>query len=35
MSIPTMILFKNGQPVEKWIGVQDNAVIESAFEKHA
>ena len=35
MSIPTMILFKDGQPVEKWIGVQDLGVIESAFEKHA
>lgn len=35
MSIPTMILFKNGQPVEKWIGVQDVATIEAAFAKHA
>ncbi len=34
MSIPTMILFKNGQPVEKWVGVQDVATIESAVEKH-
>lgn len=35
MSIPTMILFKNGQPVEKWVGVQDTATIESAVAKHA
>jgi thioredoxin 1 len=35
MSIPTMILFKDGQPVEKWVGVQDVSVLESAFAKHA
>lgn len=35
MSIPTMILFKDGQPVEKWVGVQDVATLEAAIEKHA
>lgn len=35
MSIPTMILFKDGQPVEKWVGVQEVATITSAIEKHA
>lgn len=35
MSIPTMILFKDGQPVEKWIGVQDVATLEAAIAKHA
>ena len=34
MSIPTMILFKDGQPVEKWVGVQDVATLESAIKKH-
>jgi thioredoxin 1 len=34
MSIPTMILFKNGQPVEKWVGVQEVATLEAAFTKH-
>ncbi len=35
MSIPTIILFKDGQPVEKWVGVQDVATLESAIAKHA
>lgn len=35
MSIPTMILFKNGQPVEKWVGVQEVSTLVSAIEKHA
>jgi thioredoxin 1 len=35
MSIPTMILFKDGQPVEKWVGVQDVSLLEAAFAKHA
>lgn len=34
MSIPTMILFKDGQPVEKWVGVQDVDTLVSAIEKH-
>lgn len=35
MSIPTMILFKDGQPVEKWVGTQDVATLEAAIAKHA
>ena len=35
MSIPTMILFKDGNPVEKWIGVQEVATIADAIAKHA
>lgn len=35
MSIPTIILFKDGQPVEKWIGVQDVPTLEAAINKHA
>lgn len=35
MSIPTMILFKEGQPVEKWVGAQDVSVLEAAIVKHA
>lgn len=35
MSIPTMILFKDGQPVEKWVGVQDVAELEDKIRKHA
>lgn len=35
MSIPTLILFKDGQPVEKWVGVQDVATLEGAIAKHA
>jgi thioredoxin 1 len=34
MSIPTMILFKDGKPVEKFIGVQEIDVLVSAIEKH-
>ncbi len=35
MSIPTIIIFKDGQPVEKFVGVQDIATLESAITKHA
>ncbi len=35
MSIPTMILFKDGQPVEKWVGVQEVTTLVEAIEKHA
>ncbi len=35
MSIPTMILFKDGQPVEKWVGAQDVSVLDAAISKHA
>ena len=34
MSIPTIIVFKDGQPVEKFVGVQDVATLESAIAKH-
>ncbi len=34
MSIPTMILFKDGQPVEKWVGAQDVSILEAAIAKH-
>ena len=35
MSIPTIIVFKDGQPVEKFVGVQDVATLEAAIAKHA
>jgi thioredoxin 1 len=34
MSIPTIIVFKDGQPVEKFVGVQDVATLEAAVMKH-
>ncbi len=34
MSIPTIIIFKDGQPVEKFVGVQDIATLEAAIAKH-
>ncbi len=34
MSIPTIILFKDGQPVEKFVGVQDVTTLTQAIEKH-
>lgn len=34
MSIPTIIVFKDGQPVEKFVGVQDVATLENAIAKH-
>ncbi len=34
MSIPTIIVFKDGQPVEKFVGVQDTATLEAAVMKH-
>jgi thioredoxin 1 len=34
MSIPTIIIFKDGQPVEKFVGVQDVATLEAAIVKH-
>lgn len=34
MSIPTIIVFKDGQVVEKFIGVQDVATLEAAIAKH-
>lgn len=34
MSIPTIILFKDGQPVEKFVGVQEVDHLAQAIEKH-
>ena len=34
MSIPTIIIFKDGAPVEKFVGVQDIATLESAIAQH-
>lgn len=34
MSIPTIIVFKDGQPVEKFVWVQDVATLEGAISKH-
>lgn len=34
MSIPTIIVFKDGQPVEKFVGVQDVATLEATIAKH-
>lgn len=35
MSIPTMILFKDGKPVDKAVGVQDAAALEAMIARHA
>lgn len=35
MSIPTLILFKNGNPVDKVVGLQSLASLEALIEKHA
>ena len=34
MSIPTIIVFKDGAPVEKYVWVQDMATLEAAIAKH-
>lgn len=34
MSIPTLLLFKNGQPAEKIVGVQPKAILEQLIGKH-
>ncbi len=34
MSIPTVILFKNGEPVEVWVGAQPKRNYEQKLEKH-
>jgi thioredoxin 1 len=34
MSIPTLMVFKNGQPVEKFIGMQSKDSLMSALKKH-
>lgn len=33
MSIPTLMLFKNGQIVKQWIGVQSRDTLKSEFSK--
>lgn len=35
MSIPTMILFKDGKPVEKIVGTQDVSALEAMLSRHA
>ena len=34
MSIPTIIIFKDGQKVEQFVGMQDVATLEAAISKH-
>ena len=34
MSIPTMILFQNGQPVEKLVGIQDVETLSTLIAKY-
>jgi thioredoxin 1 len=34
MSIPTVILFKNGQPVEVLVGAQPKRNFQAKLEKH-
>ena len=33
MSIPTIIFFKGGQPVEQLVGVQDKAVLQAKLDE--
>jgi thioredoxin 1 len=35
MSIPTMILFKDGKPVEKIVGVQEVDALVTMIERNA
>lgn len=35
MSIPTLIFFKGGQPVEQLVGVQDKAVLQAKLDELA
>lgn len=35
MSIPTLVLFKDKQPVEKWVGVQEVNTLVDAINKHS
>jgi len=35
MSIPTMILFKDGKPVEKIVGTQEISALEAMIARHA
>lgn len=34
MSIPTLKIFKAGQPVEEFIGVQDKSTLSAKIKKH-
>jgi thioredoxin 1 len=34
MSIPTVVLFKNGEPVETWIGVRGKQDFLDGIQKH-
>ncbi|MFZ5391521.1 MAG: thioredoxin [Patescibacteria group bacterium] len=34
MSIPTLLIFKNGQVVERFVGVQSKDVLKNALAKH-
>ena len=34
-SIPTLILFKNGKPVEQFVGVTDEATLSDMIQKHS
>lgn len=34
MSIPTLLLFKNGEPVERIVGYQPKPVLKSRLQKH-
>jgi len=33
MSIPTLILFKDGQPVDKMVGLQSKAVLQNKIQR--
>lgn len=35
MSIPTLIVFRNGEPVQKMVGVQPQPVLEQILAEHA
>ncbi len=35
MSIPTLIIFRNGEPAERFTGVQEKETLSEALAKHA
>lgn len=35
MSIPTLMIFKGGQPVDQMVGVQDKVVLQGKLDEHA
>lgn len=35
MSIPTLLLFKGGAPVEQMVGVQDKATLQAKLDEHS